>query len=217
MRRNLKPDQVDQNEPLFSSSDGNLLVGIARESISTFLNSKKVVIPYAAAGDSRFDQRLGCFVTLRHDDKEKSLRGCIGFPEPLYKLSKALPESAVSAAVADPRFPPVKVTDLDLLLLEVSLLTKPTQITSRDKKELIQQIKIGRDGLIMKWSFGSGLLLPQVASEYSWNAEEFLCNLSMKAGAPPDEWLIPGTLIYKFQAQVFEETSPNGSVVMSRD
>ncbi len=112
------------------------------------------------------------------------------------------------AATGDPRFPPVKSRELARLLIEVSLLSKPVQIVVRNQKELPSKIQVGKDGLIMRWSFGSGLLLPQVASEYNWGAEEFLSNLCMKAGALPDQWLVPGTLVLKFRALVFEENSP---------
>lgn len=189
----------------FDERDGTLITGVARSAISAFLETGKREIPSVITKDPRFDQKLGCFVTLKQDDAEKSLRGCIGYPEPVYRLSKALTNAAVEAATGDPRFPPVKLRELQKLLLEVSLLTRPVQINVDKQIDLRRKIDVGKDGLIMKWAFGSGLLLPQVATEYKWTAEEFLCNLSMKAGAPPDEWLVPGTMVFKFGAQVFEE------------
>ncbi|MGI0090810.1 MAG: TIGR00296 family protein [Nitrososphaerales archaeon] len=208
----------EQSASLFRVSDGNLLIGSVRETITKYLETISIITPPIILADRRFEEKLGCFVTLKVDDEEKTLRGCIGFSEPIYKLSRALPESAVSAATQDPRFQPLqKASELDSLLTEVSILTKPTQVTVQSPKEIPKQIKIGKDGLIMKWSFGAGLLLPQVATEFKWGPEEFLTNLSMKAGAPPDQWLVPGTIIYKFQAQVFEETSPKGRVILAED
>ncbi len=198
----------------FSEADGPLLVGAARNAISTFLQTGKKVTPSSLVEDLRFRQKMGCFVTLKKNDPDKSLRGCIGYPEPVYELYKALTNSAIEAATGDPRFPPVKSPELARLLLEVSLLSKPIEIISKNQNDLLSKIEIGKDGLIMRWSFGSGLLLPQVATEYNWGPEEFLCNLSMKAGAPPDQWLIPGTMIYKFNALIFEETSPGAAVKM---
>jgi uncharacterized protein len=198
----------------FSEADGPLLVSAARKVISTFLQTGKKGIPSSLVEDFRFRQKMGCFVTLKKNDPEKSLRGCIGYPEPVYELSKALTNSAIEAATGDPRFPPVKSPELTKLLLEVSLLTKPVEVLAKNQKDLLSKIEIGKDGLIMRWSFGSGLLLPQVATEYNWGPEEFLCNLSMKAGAPADQWLIPGTMIYKFNALIFEETSPGEAVKM---
>ena len=185
----------------------------ARESIANYLSTKKVQVPKIIASDSRFDTPMGCFVTLKENDSEKTLRGCIGFAEPVYALSFAISNAAVAAAVDDPRFPPIRSEkELDELLVEVSILTPPQLVSTKTQKELPSKIEVGKDGLIMKWTFGSGLLLPQVATEYGWGAEEFLCNLSMKAGATPDQWLVPGTQIFKFQALVFSELAPNGSV-----
>lgn len=197
--------QSDTEFPLFHEKDGPLLTGVARSAISNYLEIRKRITPEVLRTDLRFREKMGCFVTLKKNDPERSLRGCIGFPEPVYELSKALVDAAIEAATDDPRFPPVKKPELSQLLLEVSLLTKPIQIRVDRQQELVSKIEVGKDGLIMRWTFGSGLLLPQVATEYNWSVEDFLCNLSMKAGAPPDQWLVPGTLVYKFNAQVFEE------------
>jgi len=201
----------------FTESDGVLLISSVREMIEKFLDTKALFLPGTISNDARFSNKLGCFVTLKNDDEEKSLRGCIGIPEPIYELRKALPDASISAATRDPRFPAVKRSELDKLLLEVSILTKPILLTTLNQAELPKLVQVGRDGLIMKWSYGSGLLLPQVASEYGWSAEDFLCNLSVKAGAPPDQWLLPGTQIFVFRAQVFQEDSPRGKVTMSLD
>ena len=211
----MTPLSKDQIVAPFSPSDGHLLIKSARESITKFLESQKIVTPNGMSIDPRFDQKLGCFVTLKRDDKERSLRGCIGFPEPFYKLVRALPEAAVYAATEDPRFPSVVLSELNSLLVEVSVLTKPVRIVVENPKDIPKKIRVGVDGLIMKWSLGSGLLLPQVALEFNWNAWEFLENLSLKAGAPSNQWSTAGSNIFKFQAQVFQEVSPNGDVILS--
>ncbi len=199
----------------FTELDGPFLISSTRGIIDQHLGVRRYSIPTQFSTDGRFGVKLGCFVSLKENNSEKSLRGCIGFPEPVYELRKALPEAAISAATRDPRFPPVEVNEMENLLLEISILTKPVQLDAPTKRDLPKMIEIGRDGLILKWSFGSGLLLPQVAPEFGWNAEDFLCNLSLKAGAPSDQWLVPGTQIFRFGAQVFLENSPQGRVSMS--
>lgn len=205
-------EDLPRQDSIFSAEDGHLLVSSAREAITNFLVSRQIIVPKCLLSDSRFENKLGCFVTLRLNDEEKSLRGCIGFPEPVYKLSKALTEAAIGSATQDPRFRPVSIEEMKSLLVEVSVLTIPTLILVKSSRDLPSQIKLGKDGLIMRWSFGAGLLLPQVATEQMWDAEEFLVNLSMKAGAPPDQWLVPGTQVLKFQAQIFGEDEPSGKV-----
>lgn len=196
---------------LFELTDGRLFVECARGSLSFYLRHKKIQICSDLQSDQKYSKKTGCFVTLR--DQKKSLRGCIGFPEPIYPLPKALTLSAISAGTEDPRFSPIKRPELDSLTIEVSVLSAPNIIRVKDPRDYKNEIALGSDGLIMKWSFGSGLLLPQVPIEEKWTVEEFLSNLSMKAGALPDQWLLPETQIARFQAQVFEEVEPNGRVV----
>ena len=197
----------------FREEDGTLLVSSAREAITNFLSTSRTSIPTRLTSYQRCGQKLGCFVTLKENDKEGTLRGCIGFPDPTFELSKALTYAAIGAATEDPRFHPVSLEELQGLLTEVSVLTTPQVVEVKSRKDMPKSIEPGRDGLILRWSYGSGLLLPQVAKEYDWDAEEFLANLSMKAGAPPDEWLVQGSVVLKFQAQVFRETEPNGAVL----
>ncbi len=198
----------------FSASDGSLLINAARSAIITFLGTRKVMIPLELLKDPRFDQKLGCFVTLK-EKIDNDLRGCIGFSEPSHKLSEALSMAAIYAATEDPRFPPIRSTELRNLLIEVSVLTEPERIEVTPI-ERPYAVNVGSDGLILKWPYGSGLLLPQVATEQRWNAIEFLENLSLKAGADLDQWVKPESVLYKFRAQIFQEISPNGPVVLSK-
>jgi uncharacterized protein (TIGR00296 family) len=125
---------------------------------------------------------------------------------------EALIDSAISSAVNDPRFHKVTTDELRNLLVEVSILTPPELIVISSPREYPEKVKVGEDGLIVKWSLGSGLLLPQVSVEYNWTAEEFLSNACMKAGATPDYWLTYEAKIYKFKAIIFEEVA-GGQVV----
>jgi len=158
-----------------------------------------------------FDEPRGVFVTLRRHPSN-SLRGCIGFPVPVYPLRAAIPRAAFAAAVDDPRFPTVTLPELEELTVEVSLLTVPEVIAADPRRELPGQIVVGRDGLIVDRAGSSGLLLPQVAVEYDWSPVEFLAETCGKAGLAPDAWLRPGTTVRRFRAQLFEETSPDGPV-----
>jgi uncharacterized protein (TIGR00296 family) len=109
-------------------------------------------------------------------------------------------------------FEPVRKEELGSLVFEVSVLTPPEQVTVDKPEEYLKQIKVGENGLIVEKGFYKGLLLPQVPVEWGWCEEEFLCQCCVKAGLSPDSWLTKGAKIYKFQAIVFEEESPNGKV-----
>ncbi len=189
--------------------EGAFAVKFARTAIESYLTGSDVVV---SNYPERFNEPRGVFVSL-HTYPEHSLRGCIGIPEPVMPLIEALKEAAISASVNDPRFPPVNIDELSEIVIEVSILTVPKLVEVDDPSEYLEKIKIGRDGLIIEYGIYRGLLLPQVPVEYNWDVAEYLGNLCLKAGLPPDAWLNRNVKIYAFQAQVFEEISPNSQVV----
>jgi uncharacterized protein (TIGR00296 family) len=93
------------------------------------------------------------------------------------------------------------------------VLTPPELIEVKNPKEYRTKVKVGEDGLIVERGMYKGLLLPQVSLEWGWDTEEFLCQCCNKAGLLSDYWLREGTKIYKFQAIIFEEEKPRGTVV----
>ena len=196
-----------------SDEDGYLLVKTARRAAEEYVvNGRRIELDEDFR--RRFSEKRGVFVTINAvRGKEHELRGCIGLVQPNIPLCDALVEAAISAATSDPRFEPVKPEEFSKLIFEVSVLTKPERLRASSPKEYPNLIKIGRDGLIVEYRFLSGLLLPQVPVEEGWDAEQFLSYACMKAGAPPDVWLLPETKIYRFEAEVFTEEEPNGRVV----
>src|SRR6267143_355567 len=192
-----------------SNYDGEILVRTARTVVTEYLKTRKKTI-LQEDFTSKFSYNSGVFVTL---NSEENLRGCIGFPTPDRKLYQSLVDAAIASATEDPRFLPVKYEELSKITFEVTVLTPPTVIKVEDPAEYPEMIKVGRDGLIVKWEFGSGLLLPQVPTEYGWNEEEFLNHTCEKAGAPPDCWRRKSTMILRFEGIVFRETKPNGNVI----
>ena len=192
-----------------SESEGEALVKTAREVVTEFLkNNKKMKL--SKEFENNFSFNSGVFVTL---NSHVGLRGCIGYPLPNEKLFNALADAAIAAATQDPRFPSVTATELDKITFEVTVLTPPIDIEVENPLDYPSKIKIGRDGLIVKAGFNSGLLLPQVPQEYGWNEEEFLNHTCEKAGLPKDYWKNKETKIQKFEGVVFKEQSPNGKVV----
>lgn len=152
-------------------------------------------------------EKRGVFVTLT---KQGELRGCIGYPYPIMPLSDALVKAAESAAFSDPRFEKITMEELNDIKIEVSVLTLPIEIPSGESS--VKQIKIGKDGLIIEMSGYSGLLLPQVATDYHFDALDFLQETCVKAGLPRTAWMNKNCKIYKFQAEIFKEIS-KGKVI----
>ena len=138
----------------------------------------------------------GAFVTLRI---KGTLRGCIGYPEPELPLVEVVERCAVSAALSDPRFPPLTAAEWTEVDLELSVLGPIERVDD------IRGVIVGRDGLIAEFGRRRGLLLPQVAVEWKWDASEFAAQTCIKAGLPSDAWQ-KGAKLFKFEAEVFGET-----------
>ena len=195
-----------------SLEDGYHLVKTARMIVADFLiNGKKTVAEKKFQEDFSF--KAGVFVTLNN---QAGLRGCIGYPLPEKKLSHALDDAAIAAATEDPRFSPLRPEELDSTTFEVTVLTPPVKIEVKEPQEFLSKIKVGKDGLIVKYGYNSGLLLPQVPIEYGWNEKEFLEHTCEKAGLPKDYWTKDGIEIKKFEGIVFKEKSPNGEVIQEK-
>ncbi|MEJ2240973.1 MAG: TIGR00296 family protein [Candidatus Bathyarchaeota archaeon] len=199
-----------------SLSDGTFLVKLARETVTEYLETKTILeVPENIS--PILMEKSGVFVTLNSlCEGSKRLRGCIGLPYPTTSLILAVIEAAISASTQDPRFLPVSSQELNRIVFEVSVLTPPELINVNKPSDYPSKIKIGQDGLILERNYHKGLLLPQVPAELNWQPEEFLCQTAMKAGLPADTWLLKGTKVYRFQAIIFEEKTPNGEIVLKR-
>lgn len=196
---------------MLSLNEGIKVVQFARNVAESYVKNKKTLL---SDFGKAFNEKLGVFVTI-HTFPEHDLRGCIGIPLPIMTLKDAIIESAQSAT-RDPRFPPLKENELDNIILEVTILTKPELIKVSKPENYSSNIEIGRDGLIVEQSFYKGLLLPQVPVEQGWDTEEFLSHTCMKAGLLPDAWFDKDIKISKFGGQIFTETKPRGTIKEKR-
>ena len=149
--------------------------------------------PDAARFDDALHRAAGAFVTLRTGAGD--LRGCIGSIQAREALFRAVHSSALSAAFRDPRFRPVRRDELSRLLIEISVMGPIERVTA------MNEVLVGRDGLIISRGPFAGLLLPQVATEYGWDRESFLAQTCAKAGLAPDAWR-KGARIELFTAEV---------------
>lgn len=142
------------------------------------------------------DECCGVFVTLRHGE---SLRGCIGHIEALNLLAQTVRECAFAAGLRDPRFHPVTPDELAELRIEISVLSPFFDVTP-------EQVEVGVHGLLISRGAQRGLLLPQVATHWKWDREQFLNETCRKAGLDEDAWR-HGARIQAFTAQVFAEAA----------
>jgi uncharacterized protein len=198
-----------------SPSVGKRAVQLARETLDLVLGPDPPTDPAVAFREiplpAMFDQARGVFTTLRESPSGR-LRGCIGYTLPVFPLRVGIPRTAASAALEDPRFSPVVLDDLPRTTIEVSLLTIPEPLPAGRPRDRVSHVRVGHHGLIVRWRHAEGLLLPQVAVEQHWNAEEFLAETCGKAGLALDAWLRPETEVFRFGSEVFAEQTPGGAV-----
>ncbi|MBS3818177.1 AmmeMemoRadiSam system protein A [bacterium] len=171
----------------------NTLLKLARNAIEHYLATGRHLSQQTE--DETLQEKRGAFVTLKQDNQ---LRGCIGYALPYKPLYETIIDVSVSAAFHDFRFPPLTKEELPQTKIEISVLTPPQKI------EDVNQIEIGKHGIIITKGMHKGLLLPQVPVEWGWDVETFLSNGCRKAGLDEDEWKREAQ-IEIFSAQVFSE------------
>lgn len=175
-----------------SEEEKAYLLELVRRSITEGLEGRNGGPP--APPSETLNAHLGAFVTLK---RRGELRGCIGHVIGDRPVFETVWEMARQAAFGDPRFPPVSAAEFPGLDIEISILSPLAPCPD------LSLIEPGRHGLLVLRPPRSGLLLPQVASEYGWDRETFLCHTCLKAGLPQDAWREPGTSVYWFEAEVF--------------
>jgi AmmeMemoRadiSam system protein B/AmmeMemoRadiSam system protein A len=171
------------------------LLALARKSVEYMVQSGNVFEPPSSA-DAALNQERGAFTTLKESGE---LRGCIGYTSAAKPLYITVRDTATLAAMRDTRFRPVTSAELPSLSYEISVLSPLRRVTD------LQQIKVGRDGLLMKNGDSEGLLLPQVPVEQRWDRQTFLEQTCAKAGMRTSCWKDEDTDIFSFTAVVFGE------------
>ena len=147
---------------LLTPDEGTMAIKMARDTIEAVVRGSPSP---SASLPPVFSEKRGVFVTITRSGE---LRGCIGYPYPVLPLKEAIPSAATGAALEDPRFPPVTVSELHQIRIEVTVLTPPEPIDV-EPVQRPDAVIIGKHGLIARGAGRSGLLLPQVATEYTWS------------------------------------------------
>lgn len=177
-----------------SDDEKRELLGIARKSVERVVRGHGVPVPKTTS--QALQEPCGAFVTITEHGQ---LRGCIGYTEVVKPLAEVVSDVAAKAALDDPRFPPVSEDELDEIQLDISVLSPLERVSE------IEEIEVGKHGLLLENGYFRGLLLPQVALECNWDREAFLQNTARKAGLPLDAWKDKNTILYRFTAEVFSE------------
>ena len=185
----------------FSQHQGDILIKLARQTISEKLGRFSEEVDPEALQDNAFQARRGTFVTLTIDGH---LRGCIGSLEAAESVLEGVKRNALNAAFRDPRFPGLDEKELDKIDIEVSILTDPQPLEYRDSQDLLAKLRPHVDGVILRKGLASATFLPQVWEQLP-QAETFLSHLCRKAGLAADAWKTSRLEIMTYQVQYFEE------------
>lgn len=176
-----------------SDADRQALLQLARAAVTEAVSHQRLADRIPNHGI--FAERRAVFVTLH---VQRRLHGCIGVIEGQERLGESVVRCAASAALQDPRFPPLRPEQLQTLQIEISLLSPPF-LRRPD------EIEIGRHGVLVVRGRQRGLLLPQVAAEHHFTREQFLQEACRKAGLEAETWREPDTQVFGFTCEVFSE------------
>jgi AmmeMemoRadiSam system protein A len=176
-----------------SDEDRRALLALARKAILETVSSSNFPDIFPVTG--RLAEPRGAFVTLRWNGK---LRGCIGQPDAAHGLAETVVQCAITAALRDPRFGPLRAEEIDELEIEIS-------VTSELRPLRPEEIELGTHGIVVTGGGRRGLLLPQVALEHNWSLIQFLEATCRKAGLQANAWREPDTKLFAFTAEIFSD------------
>ena len=191
---------VPETPFVLSREERSALLAIARKSVESIVGLHQIHEPAAPASDT-LHREYGAFVTLT---KNGILRGCVGYSAAVKPLFTTVRDIAILAALRDPRFSPVTAEELPGLGYEISVLSPMRRVAQ------LEQVEIGRDGLLAKCGIHEGLLLPQVAVDQHWDRTRFLAETCHKAGLKPEAWKSDAVDIFRFTADVFSDCGAGG-------
>lgn len=185
----------------YSRVEKQFLLSLARLTLTEAVINGRPLQVDPASVPPRLAERKGCFVTLTRDGQ---LRGCIGNIMPTKMLYQAVVENAFLAALHDRRFTPVRKDELEQIEIEVSILTVPRSLAFNSPEDLLEKLRPGVDGVVLRVGDASATYLPQVWSQIP-DKHEFLSKLSEKAGLAPDAWRGRNVHIEVYQDEVLRE------------
>ncbi|HYA12624.1 MAG TPA: AmmeMemoRadiSam system protein B, partial [Thermodesulfovibrionales bacterium] len=173
----------------YTEEEKKELLALARNAITEYVTHGKVT--EVEIKNPKFRANGAVFVTIKNSG---NLRGCIGHIQAVMPLYESIRKNAVAACSSDPRFPPMKKEELKDMDIEISILSPFVPLKD------VKDIQVGKHGLYIMKGMQSGLLLPQVATEFRWDRNAFLENVCMKAGLPKDAW--KDADLYTFTAEI---------------
>lgn len=186
----------------YAAAERKFLLELARQTLKSIAASGDLPKVSAASVPPKLKETKACFVTLT---KAGSLRGCIGHIQPQEALYQAVIHNAQSAALHDPRFPPVRRDEVDQIKIEVSVLTEPKPLSFNSPEDLLSKLQPQQDGVVLRIGSRSSTFLPQVWEQIPEKVD-FLNRLAQKAGCEPSAWRGNETTVLTYRVEAFHES-----------
>ncbi len=199
--KNMNKTDTNQQNGYLTKEQGEFLLKVARNAIESELFGNGLKRIPLDKVPKIFRKPGAVFVTLT---KHGQLRGCIGHIIAHEPLIRSVEDNAIAAAFEDPRFFPLRRDEFKDIKIEVSVLTEPKLLEYKDTKDLLNKLRPGIDGIIIKKGPYTATFLPQVWEQLP-DKQVFLSHLCMKAGLPSDEWQKGDLEVFTYQVQAFEE------------
>ena len=176
------------------------LLRVARQSLENFMeNGSQIQFPTEIP---ELIETRAVFVTLRKRSNG-DLRGCIGHSKPRYPLIEAVAKTAISSAMDDSRFTPLKIDELPNLLIEINVLSP--MVPSKP-----ENVEIGKHGLMINKGPKGALFLPEVAVSNDWDLNTFFDELCRKADLPKGSWNNRYAELFVFESEAWGDNEfPN--------
>jgi len=184
-----------------TEEEGKYLLKVARKTIEAALFGEESKESAEEGSSKKLLERRGTFVTLTMEGR---LRGCIGHIIPHETILEGIRINALNAAFRDPRFRPLTREEWKRVKIEISVLTDPRELPYKDAQDLLEKLRPGVDGVIIKKGYHQATFLPQVWEQLP-DKKEFLTHLCMKAGLDGDAWKKGDLEVSTYQVQAFEE------------
>ena len=189
------------DEDHLTQQEKQALLSIARQALENGVRGESL----PPLDLNKFTPRLQAdgtsFVTLAINGM---LRGCIGSLEPNQSLAEDVREHAIAAALNDYRFPPVRISELSQIEIEVSRLTTPISLEYDGPEDLLSRLRPGVDGVVIRDGMRRATFLPQVWEKLP-DPAEFLDHLCAKMGATPGLWRQKHIDVLIYQVEEFHE------------
>ena len=191
------------NTQMLAIEQGRALVALARRVIGERLGGPppSTTSSLPSATDPALQNRQGTFVTIKIRGQ---LRGCIGNLAGTTSIYEGIRQNALNAAFHDPRFPPLRPEEFAAIHIAISVLTPAQPLAHQGGADLLDKLRPGIDGVIIRKGAAGATFLPQVWEQLP-RPTDFLAHLCRKAGLPPDAWQGADLAVATYQAQYFAE------------